>query len=284
MTAGENGVRAGEYPCALFLGDYNTGKSAIINALLRRNALFSARRESCSVPAFIAATNQADATYAALSADGALISAKTHEEFMNLRRERGVPASYGAAAARLPGLPFARLVLVDTPGSSTDAGEQFDLSGVAARGRVLAVVVADIEYWSAKHTLERIAQHFDTFSGRVLVAANKADHLNIAEIRKVCDKAARRMEDFGIRPAPRFLALSARLEAARADHGNEYRQRTKQEVREHCDAAFDALRVALYEFEAEHAGSGFASFESILNAPFAASFIALHQGNRHELC
>ena len=121
--------------------------------------------------------------------------------------------------------------------------------------------------------------HQEIFGDRLYVVANKADHLNASDVERIQDKAVQRLEDYGITPAPRFFTVSARLEAARRAPRDEYRQRTKRRVRELCDAGFDALRVALYEFEAAHcAPEGAATFEDWVRSPLATSFIATQEG------
>jgi hypothetical protein len=127
--------------------------------------------------------------------------------------------------------------------------------------------------------MDFIAYHRQVFGENLVVVANMADHLNANEIRRISDRAPHRMELYGISPAPRFYALSARLELARGVRMNEYRNRTKRDVRDLCDAGFDALRVALYEFEAAHSGATVCpSFDSLLSAPLAASFVQKQEG------
>lgn len=53
----------------------------------------------------------------------------------------------------------------------------------------------------------------------------------------------------------------------------------KREVRDRCDAGFDALRVALYEFEARHAVcAAEIDFHTLFASPLAASLTELPQG------
>lgn len=268
------GVTPPQLPLALFMGDFNVGKSALINALLRRETLLSTREESRALPTFVARSAQREARYVALPRDRAGLEAKSHEEFMDVRREAGGACPYGALGAALPGGPFSRLVLVDTPGMSSDLSESVRLSRLPGQESVLFVAVADIEYWSARHTLDFMAHHHELFGGAMLIVGNKADHLNAEEIRRIRDKAPVRLERYGIAPPPRFFALSARLELARGLPHNEYRRRVKQEVRELCDGDFDALRVALYEFEAaQSAESGCQSFKQLLQTPLATALI-----------
>jgi len=128
--------------------------------------------------------------------------------------------------------------------------------------------------------LDFIAHHHEVFGGVMVVVGNKADHLNADELRRIRDKAPIRLERYGVAPPPRFFAVSARLEAARGLPHNEYRRRVKQEVRELCDAAFDALRVALYEFEAQQGGEpACQSFKHLLQTPMAAAFIRTQEGS-----
>ncbi len=265
-------------PCAFFMGDFNSGKSAMMNALARREVLPAGREESHALPTLLARANTACAEYAALSCGGETISV-THEEFLGIRRTEGNPEGHRALAARIPGFPFQSLALADTAGMSSDALETARLSGLDDARLGFLVVVTDIEYWSAKHTMEFIAAHQDVFGAAMVVVANKADLLNAGEIRRVADRAAKRLEDFGIRPAPRFLPVSARLEAARGSEHHEYRARIKREVRDLCDAGFDALRVALYEFEAAQGPGAFCPpFGELFTTPLIASFIRTQQG------
>lgn len=265
-------------PCAFFMGDFNTGKSAIINALLRKEVLPAGREESRALPTLVARSDGGWVDYAALEAEGAAVP-KMHGEFLGIRQGEGNPEAYVALAARVPGHPFNHLLLADTAGTSSDVLESVRMSGVNGVERGLMVVVTDIEYWSAKHTMDFIAYHHEAFAGQLMVVANKTDHLNANEVRRVQDRAVSRLESYGIRPAPRFFAVSARLEAARGAEHNEYRQRTKREVRDRCDAGFDALRLALYEFEAKHGPGAFCpSFENLFAAPLVASFIRTQQG------
>ncbi len=265
-------------PCAFFMGDFNAGKSALINALLRKELLPAGREESRSLPTLIVRHEGGWADYAALSSEAGIVTC-SHEEFLGVRQGEGNPKGHLALAARVPGYPFNHLVLADTAGTSSDVLESVRLSGLEDADLGLMVVVTDIEYWSAKHSMDFIAYHHELLHGEVLVVANKADHLNASEIRRISDRAAMRLESYGIRPAPRFFTVSARLEAARGAEHNEYRNRTKREVRERCDAGFDALRVALYEFEAKHGAAAFCpAFESLFDAPLMTSFIKTQQG------
>jgi len=271
-------------PCALFVGDFNVGKSALINALLKREALFEAREESQALPTFVGRSDGAKASYAALAPGGAKVDAKTHEEFLNIRRHTGNEAGYTALSARLPASPFSRLVLVDSAGLSSDSLESLAIDDLTGLDNALFAIVADIEYWSAKHTMDFIAENHERFGSSLLVVANKADHLNANELNRIITKAPQRMERYGIAPAPRFFAVSARLELARGGPKTEYRARVKKDVRERCDAGFDALRVALYEFEAARmAGASAPTFDTILGAPLVSSFIALQEGSHDEV-
>lgn len=266
-------------PCAFFLGDFNVGKSLLINALLRRRAMGATREESHIFPTFISRSNDAEASFSALLRHEEATIEKTHEEFSSLRREDGQPPLFRAVGVRLPKTPFLRLVLVDTAGTSSDSQESLQIKGLARQEEALIVVVTDIEYWSSKHNLDFIAYHQRVFGSSLMVVANKADHLNASEIKRICERATQRMEHYGISPAPPFFALSARLEIARGPQPDEYRKRTKREVRMLCDAAFDAFRVALYEFEALHAAEAFCpTFDQLFSAPLLKSFMEIQQG------
>lgn len=265
-------------PSAFFVGDFNTGKSSLINALLHRDAVPASREESRALPTFLGRSVRKEAYFGAWSPGTGLVP-KTQEEFLTLRRDRENPEGFVALGAHYPMVPFHALQLVDTGGISGEAHHDPAAYALASPAEALLVVVTDIEYWASKHNMELIARNLPALGAQLLVVANKADHLNIADIRKVCDKAATRMEQYGIAPPPRFFAVSARLEQARRDPFNEYRSRTKREVREHCDAGFDALRVALYEFEAAHAALTAApTLDAMLTAPLAQSFIASQEG------
>lgn len=261
-------------PMAVFLGDFNTGKSALINALLRRETLAVSREESRPLPTFITRSPRPQPSYAAWRREGA--TDKSHPELLSIRRDTGNAEGYQALGAALPGIPFHRLILVDTAGTSSDCLESVRLSGMPHQEDLLMICVVDIEYWSAKHTMDFLAYHRGIFRDALLVAANKADHLNANEIRRLAERAPKRFEAYGISPAPPFIALSARLEAARGNLHHEYRNRVKREVRELCDAGFDALRLALYEFEASRCAAEAApGFPQVFSTSLAAALMNL---------
>jgi hypothetical protein len=261
-------------PGALFLGDFGVGKSAVINALLRREALNTSREESMALPTFVTRGASSEAAFAALGADGVTLHDKEHDEFLVIRQDRNNEPGYLALAALFPATPFRDLVLIDTAGTSSETARTVDVERVRHTGDFIMVITADIEYWNARHTMDFIAAQQERFGGHMLLVANKADHLNAPEIRRIREKAPARMRAFGIANPPPFFAVSARLESARQETQNEYRHRTRHEVREMCDAGFDALRVALYEFEAskDHSG-GPPAFEDLFAAQLAAPFI-----------
>lgn len=259
-------------PLAFFVGDFNTGKSTLINALLRENMLRGERTESHALPTLVYRGAQAAAQFSALPRDYKQLHRKSLSQFQNLRDDETNTGDYGALVAQSPASPYSRLVLVDTAGASSDRKD----SGAPEFGAVrnaLMVVVTDIEYWSSKHNLDLIADYKETFGDSLVVVANKADHLNMIEIDRVSKKAAQRMEEYGIAPSPRFFALSARLESLRQDRGDEYRRRTKPTVRAHCDAAFDAFRLALFEFEASCAAPLAVDELALLKTPLAQCVI-----------
>lgn len=282
MSSSNNGADHAELPGAIFAGDFNAGKSALINALIRREILFSARQESHTLPAFVGASSQATPSYAAMTGSGGPVTAKTHDAFLGTRRDGNTGMAHNAVAARVPGNPFGSLLLVDTAGTSTDTCKTVDYGHLTAPEKTLLILVTDIEYWSARHNMDAIAAHQETFGENLIVLANKADHLNAREIRRITEKAPQRMGDYGISPTPRFFALSARLESARREANNEYRNRTKPAVREACDAAFDAFRIALYEFEAAHA-PGIQTFEQMLHTRLASSLSEIPEESSHEV-
>ena len=53
-------------PTVIFVGDFNVGKSLLINALLRHNALPASGEESRALPTFVTRSVQHAATFAAL--------------------------------------------------------------------------------------------------------------------------------------------------------------------------------------------------------------------------
>lgn len=235
-------------PFAFFIGDFNAGKSTLINALLRDEVLKTERRESHALPTFVCRGESHAPQFSALPRDYKTAHRKSLSQFQGLRNDETNTDGYLALHALTPANPFSRMVLVDTAGMSSDsASPPPEFSDTR---HAMMVVVTDIEYWSSKHNLDLIAEYHEAFGGALMVVANKADHLNANEIKQVAGKAATRMEEYGIAPAPRFFALSARLESLRYAGDDEYRRRTKPAVRAWCDAAFDAFRLALYEFEA----------------------------------
>lgn len=240
-------------PAAIFLGDFNTGKSLLINALVRRPLLFIGRQESLVPPVLISRAGGKESSYCARSMiDGELVS-KSHAQFLTLRQINGKPCEYDLLAALIPDMPFIKLLVVDTPGASSEVNKPAIFPDVDSLRNTLFIITTTLEYWPARHTMALISEYHARFPGHFVVAANMADLVNANEIRRVCEKAGRRMEKYGIHPAPPFFALSARLECARQGFDNEYRTRVKRDVRELCDAAFDAFRLALYEFEARAA-------------------------------
>jgi len=277
MCASSNLSMPGEkLPYAFFVGDFNTGKSALINALLRRESLAVSREESRALPTFLGRGSGNGAFAGVTAANEA--EETSPGDFRGMRQGNGHAQPYVALAAHLPEVPFSRLVLVDTAGLSSDHERTLHLHALQDAQNALFIVVTDIEYWFAKHTLDFIAEHHELFGQRLLVVANKADGLNATELRRVINKAPRRLKEHGIKPAPEFFAVSARLEAARGDERNELRRRVKPTVRALCDAGFDALRVRLYEFEAAHAPAVTTPLEALTSAPVAASFLNQHEG------
>lgn len=259
------------------MGDFNVGKSSLINALVRREALVTSRRETRAVTTYVSRGTSDEPFYGGWPGPGDGIDTLGHEEYLATRLDVN-PKTYRVLSARLPELPFSRLALVDTIGTSSEIKASVRLNALEDVSQALMIVVTDIEYWSARHTMEFIQHHRGLMGDSFIVVANKADHLNASEIHRLCDKAASRMEQFGIKPAPRFFAVSARLESARSAGGNEYRSRTKRDVRERCDAGMDALRVALYEFEARHAAGAPAEALEVLTSPLSQSFLKGFEG------
>lgn len=266
-------------PYALFMGDFNVGKSTLLNALLRHDLLFVSRQESRPLTTFIQRSHGRSPRYLARTASGTEIANKSHEEFLSLRQDMPGADGYRALGAQLPSSPFQQLVLVDTAGASSDTCERVEIADLPDQDGALMVVVTDIEYWASKHNMDFIARHLDSFGENLIVVANKADHLNASEIDRICSKAAKRMDQYGIDETPPFYAVSARLELARKDERDEYRRRTKPTVRTRCDAGFDALRVKLYEFEAAQARrAGAEESHEFLTAPLADAFVEKQKG------
>ena len=105
---------------AVFMGDFNTGKSLLINALVRRDILFISRDESRTPPVLVAKGDTTEPVYGSRPAEGLSPGVKSHEEFLSTRHLNGMSCDSDALGALLPGMPFRHLVLVDTPGASTD--------------------------------------------------------------------------------------------------------------------------------------------------------------------
>lgn len=271
-------------PCVFAVGDFNVGKSTLLNALLRQEVLHISREEGRALPTFVSRVTDTHDRFAALTrSDGALIP-KTHDEFLHIRKAEESSANFKALAAGCVRAPFNSLVLVDTAGMSSDVCESVEIAGLDNQEDGLLLVVTDIEYWAAKHTMDFIAFHQEQFGESIIVVANKADHLNAVDIERIQKKAAERMEEYGIHPAPRFLPVSARLEFYRHEPRNEYRCRTKHRVRELCDAGFDALRLALYEFEAARCRHlPRPRIDEVLQMPLVASFVTVQEGAIHEV-
>lgn len=271
-------------PCAFAVGDFNVGKSALLNALVRQEVLHVSREEGRALPTFLSRVTDSHDRYAALHREDGSLIPKTHDEFLHIRKAEENSRHFKALAAGCVRSPFNSLVLVDTAGMSTDVCESVEIAGLEHQEDGLLLVVTDIEYWAAKHTMDFIAFHQEQFGDSIIVVANKADHLNATDIERIQRKAASRMEEYGIHPAPRFLPLSARLEQFRQEPRNEYRCRTKPRVRALCDAGFDALRLALYEFEAACCRrQPRPPIDDILRMPLAASFVAVQEGAVHEV-
>lgn len=257
-------------PVAILVGDYNVGKSHLLNALLGDNVLFVSREESRIPPILITRAHMPEPQYAAWKIEHSEVETKSYPQFLGIRQIGDLPCPYDALAVLLPDTPFSRLWFVDTPGGSTETHETALWPAAPPQTHSLFVLAVNIEYWPARHTMQLIAEHQERFAGHFIVVANMADQLNPDEIRRVRDKATRRMEMAGILHTPPFFAVSARLETGRRNPGDEYRKRIKRDVRELCDAGFDALRVALYEFEARNSGRAAAtSFETMFRSEVA---------------
>lgn len=269
------------FPTAVFSGDFNTGKSLLINALLRQNLLLISREESMTPPVLVAGKSGGEVLYGARLREEQEIVAQSREQFLSSRKVNGIPCESDALGILTPEMPFRHFVFVDTPGASTQESRPAIPAAAAALDNALFVLVTTLEYWPARHTMSLIREYQMRFPGRFLVVANMTDHVNPNEIRRVRDKGRQRMERNGIAPAPPFFTLSARLELARRNGDDEYRRRIKTEVRELCDAGFDAFRVALYEFEAKASLSAADyDLETLLNSPLAEAVIMNQKGQK----
>ena len=267
-------------PAAVFIGDFNTGKSYVINALLRQPLLFTSREESLAPPVVVCRGDGNEPIYAGRSTEDHLPVTKSHAQLLGTRQVDGQPCDSDVLAVLAPGMPFRQFVLVDTPGASSEKNKSAILAAVPALERALFVLTTTIEYWPARHTMALIHEYHLRFPGRFIVVANMADQANVEEIRRIREKARHRMESNGISQAPPFFVLSARLELARQTPGDEYRRRVRPEVRELCDAGFDAFRVALYEFEARVSTVSVKhDAVSLLQSPLAGAVITNQKGS-----
>jgi hypothetical protein len=266
-------------PAAVFVGDFNTGKSLLINALIRNNLLFTSREESLVPPVFISRGIGTEPICAGRPPGEQSPIPKSHVQFLGIRQLDEQPCECEALAAMIPDFPFRHFVLVDTPGASSEKNKSDIFPVYKALENTLFIVTTTLDYWPARHTMALIKEYHFRFPGRFVVVANMADQENADEIRRVRDKARRRMENNGIRPAPPFFALSARLELTRRGPEDEYRNRIKKEVRELCDAGFDAFRVLLYEFEASVARHiPDYDIEALFSSTLAAAVVADQKG------
>jgi GTPase SAR1 family protein len=266
-------------PIAVFVGDFNTGKSSLINALLGKDLLRVTREESRALPTVVMRGPGADTSFAAFPHEGMEPHAKTHEQFLGLCDSPTQLEHYRWLVVRHAAAPFSRLAFVDTRGISVDDFESFPLHRIQPPRQCLLVLVTDVEYWNAKHTLQFLKEHYERFHRQVLVVGNKADHLNAKEFRKIRDRAMSKMEAFGITPAPRFFILSARLELGRNKEGDEFRTRIRQEVCDLCDGGFDAFRVALYEFESRHLPEATWTWQEVAEHPFIRALVDAQKGS-----
>lgn len=233
-------------PAALFIGDFNVGKSATINALVRRRIFPTACQETTAVPALVG--RWPDEVFGRIGVATQEIEVVGLEVFEQVKLGSGRDSGCKALLAGLPGHPYYQLVLIDSPGLSSmlhPEGRFHDLLGSPS---LMIVVLVDVEYWAARHTFELLrelsAHHRD-----LVVVANKADQLNHQEIRRIQARAPLRMAGQGVRQNVPFLLVSARLEGSRRKP-DPYREATQTSVRQLCDAGFDALRLQLFEFEA----------------------------------
>ncbi len=235
-------------PHALFVGDYNCGKSTIINALLRSPLVPTACEETTSVLTFIGPRAEPGVVLSALRGDSRIPLSK--ESFQAFRHGSVPPGSAEALFVEAGFSPFSQLVLVDSEGISSTANPELPALIAGRETPLVIVLVLDIEYWSARHSLNLLSR-LAADHERLVLVANKADQVTAADLRRIRESASRRVQGAAARSLP-FFSVSARLEASRGNPADEYRAGTKAAVREACDASFDGFRLALYEFEARY--------------------------------
>jgi len=239
-------------PRAFFVGDFNVGKSAVINALLRRELLPTALEESTLIPTVVGhSPGRQRSLYGFLPADAGRPGPLTCSQFQDIRVGSADRCHYRALLASLWDGPFSDLLLIDSPGVSSVRNPGAGELSSGADGSSTMVSIVDAEYWSARHTinfLKSLSEHFS----HLVVVANKADQLTAAEIRRLRERGEQRLAGQGISSIAGLFVVSARLEHARwTDPDNDYRTSTRQAVRDLCDTDFDRLRLSLYEFEAQ---------------------------------
>ena len=89
-------------PAAVFVGDFNTGKTQLINALLRRNLLFISREESLTPPVFVARSDDFELAFGARPGAGLPPVLQSHEQFLSSRQMNGLPCENDALAVLSP--------------------------------------------------------------------------------------------------------------------------------------------------------------------------------------
>jgi GTP-binding protein EngB required for normal cell division len=238
-------------PTCVFIGDFNVGKSALINAIIREDLMPTAMEESTRFPALITRQARGDTgRFVAIRTDGTVEPLTQRQFTLRARAAREESASTVALLARVPAMPFGHIRLIDSPGLSSTSHHGW--RGLLDESEAsLAVIVVDVEYWAAKHSMELLTQVQAAFANVALVA-NKADHLNRHEIARVCESAPKRLRAAGARRVPVFT-VSASLERGRGFADDELRAMTKNPVLVACDSGFDALRLFFYEWESRFA-------------------------------
>lgn len=237
-------------PTATFVGAFNSGKSSLINALVRWPVLPTAREQTTAVNTCVIRTSiDEGVSYAGVSVNGEGIIYHSREEFLNFRCGANFAEKYVALAAFTPSSPFSSMVLVDTQGIGALDLPTLPQGHEWLDPNNMLVVVVHVEEWQSKPNMDMV-RRLANADRRILIVANHGDRLNPSDIIRIRSRAPKVMLDYEINPPPPFLVLSARLELERRVRIDGYREETKRSVAQLCDAAFDTFRVMLHEFEA----------------------------------
>jgi len=245
-------------PAVAFWGDFNVGKSALINALIHQPLLEVVRGES--TPGFIfIANNGGDGQicwyrFDALTHDCSVFEQKAMIKWSLTNPTCASKHNRDIIVGYLPNLPFSRMVMVDSQGFSSaryDSDARDYLRD--APFEMLSVMVINCEYVGAKHSMEILKEIYESHPDRTVVALNGVDCLELDEILSLQKRTPKRLSTFGIQHVPPIYYLSAKLECERYQKGNQkYRESCKQAVIELCDIQFDRFRLFLYSWEAQH--------------------------------